>query len=169
MANDKLGRPSKEKNALLRNQVSYLLWNGKLETTLAKAKSVQRVAEKLITAAINSYTDTVKVEKEIKDSKGVKVKTEVLNDGPKKLQARRKLMSYLYDIQEQRGEKETKAAFNARIEGINHPIIEKVFNVYAPKYAERAKTLGQGGGYTRIIKLGQRRGDAAETAIIELI
>lgn len=169
MANDKLGRPSKERNALLRNQVSYLLWNGKIETTLAKAKSVRSVAEKLITLAINSYTDTVKVEKEIKDAKGVKVKQEVINDGPKKLQARRKLMSYLYDIQEQRGDKETKTAFKTRIEGINHPIIEKVFNVYAPKYAERAKELGQGGGYTRVIKLGQRRGDAAEMAIVELI
>lgn len=169
MANDKLGRPSKERNAMLRNQVTDLLWNGKVETTLAKAKSVRSIAEKLLTAAINSYDDTVKVEKEIKDAKGVKVKKEVVNDGPKKLNARRKLMSYLYDKQEQRGEKETKASFVARTEGINHPLIEKIFNVYAPKYAERAKKLGQGGGYTRIIKLGARRGDAAEMAVVELI
>ena len=54
MANDKLNRPSKERNALLRNQVSYLLWNGKLETTLAKAKSVASQAEKILTLAINS-------------------------------------------------------------------------------------------------------------------
>lgn len=169
MANDKLGRPSKERDALLRNQVTNLLWNGKIETTLAKAKSVRSIAEKLLTAAINSYEDTVKVVKEVKDEKGTKVKKEVLNDGPKKLQARRKLMSYLYDVQEQRGEKETKALFVARTEGINHPLIEKVFNVYAPKYAERAKKLGQGGGYTRIVRLGARRGDAAEMAIVELI
>ncbi len=169
MANDKLGRPSKERDALLRNQVTNLLWNGKIETTLAKAKSVRSIAEKLLTAAINSYEDTVKVVKEVKDEKGTKVKKEVLNDGPKKLQARRKLMSYLYDVQEQRGEKETKASFVARTEGINHPLIEKVFNVYAPKYAERAKKLGQGGGYTRIVRLGARRGDAAEMAIVELI
>ena len=169
MANDKLGRPSKERKALLRNQVTNLLWYGKIETTVAKAKSVRSIAEKLLTAAINSYEDTVKVQKEIKDAKGVKVKTEVINDGPKKLQARRKLMSYLYDVQEQRAEKESKASFVARTEGINHPLIEKIFNVYAPKYAERAKKLGQGGGYTRIIKTTTRRGDAAEMAVVELI
>ncbi len=84
MANDKLGRPSKERNALLRNQVTNLLWNGKIETTLAKAKSVRSIAEKLLTAAINSYEDTVKVVKEVKDEKGVKVQKEVLNDGPKR-------------------------------------------------------------------------------------
>ena len=56
-----------------------------------------------------------------------------------------------------------------RVKGVNHPLIEKIFNVYAPKYAERAKELGTGGGYTRIIKLGERRGDAAEKVIIELV
>lgn len=169
MTNQKLGRPSKETNALVRGLVTDLLWLGKIETTVAKAKSVRAEAEKLITLAINTYEDTVKVTKEIKDAKGVKVKTEVVNDGPKKLQARRKLMSYLYDRQEQRQPKESKDAFKARTEGINHPLLEKIFNVYAPKYAQRAKEVGQGGGYTRIIKLGARRGDAAEMAIIELI
>lgn len=169
MANEKLGRPSKERNAMLRGQVSTFLWNGKIETTLAKAKSTARQAEKIITLAINSYEDTVKVIKDIKGADGKKVKTEVLNDGPKKLAARRKIMSYVYDLQEQRKPKESLTAFRARIEGINHPIVEKIFNVYAPKYAERAKTSGQGGGYTRIIKLGQRRGDAAQMAIVELV
>lgn len=169
MTNQKLGRPSKETNALVRGLVTDLLWFGKIETTVEKAKSARSMAEKLITLAINTYEDTVKVVKEIKDAKGVKVKTEVVNDGPKKLQARRKMMSYLYDRQEQRQPKETKDAFKARTEGINHPLLEKIFNVYAPKYAQRAKEVGQGGGYTRIIKLGQRRGDAAEMAIVELI
>lgn len=169
MANDKLGRPSKERSAMLRGLVTDLLWYGKIQTTLAKAKSVRSEAEKLLTAAIKTYKDTVTVTKEIKDDKGVKVKTEVVNDGPKKLAARRKIMAYVYDKQEQRGEKESKTAFQARVEGINHPLLEKIFNVYAPKYAERAEKLGQGGGYTRIIKLGMRRGDAAEMAVIELI
>ena len=169
MTNQKLGRPSKETNALVRGLVSDLLWFGKIETTAAKARSVRSKAEKLITLAINSYEDTVKVVKEIKDDKGVKVKTEVVNDGPKKLNARRAIMSYVYDRQEQRKPKESIDAYKARVEGINHPLLEKIFNVYAPKYAKRAKELGQGGGYTRIIKLGQRRGDASEMVVIELI
>lgn len=169
MANAKLGRPSKEKNSMLRGLVSDLLWFGKVETTVARAKSVQRQAEKLLTLAINSYEDIVKVEKEIKDAKGVKVKKSVSNDGPKKLQARRKLMSYLMDRQEQRKPKESIEAFKARTQDINHPLLEKIFNVYAPKYATRIKEVGQGGGYTRVVKLGQRRGDSAEMAIVELI
>ena len=169
MAIAKLGRPSKERNAMLRGQVSTLLWNGKIETTLAKAKATARMAEKIITLAINSYEDTLKVVKEVKGADGKKVKQEVLNDGPKKLAARRKIMAYVYDLQEQRKPKESKEAFYARTEGINHPIVEKIFNVYAPKYAERAKQVGQGGGYTRVIKLEARRGDASQMAIVELV
>ena len=169
MANAKLGRPSKEKNAMLRGLVSDLLWFGKVETTVARAKSVRSKAEKLLTLAINSYEDIVKVQKEIKDAKGVKVKTTVTNDGVKKLQARRELMSYLMDRQEQRQPKESIESFTARTKDINHPLLEKIFNVYAPKYAARIKEVGQGGGYTRIVKLGARRGDSAEMAIVELI
>lgn len=125
MANAKLGRPSKEKNSMLRGLVSDLLWFGKVETTLAKAKSVRSQAEKIITLAINSYEDIVKVSKEIKDEKGVKVKKTVSNDGPKKLQARRKMMAYLMDRQEQRKPKESVEAFEARTNGINHPLLKR--------------------------------------------
>ena len=169
MANAKLGRPSKEKNSMLRGLVSDLLWFGKVETTVARGKSVKRMAEKLITLAINSYEDIVKVEKEIKDDKGVKVKTVVTNDGPKKLPARRALMAYLMDRQEQKQPTESPEAFAARTKDIKHPLLEKIFNVYAPKYATRAKELGQGGGYTRLVKIGTRRGDVAEMCIVTLI
>ena len=165
----KLGKPTDQRDALLRNQVTELLWNGKIETTYARAKEVQKVAEKLLTAAINTYTDTVKKIETRKNDKGQEIKIELVNDGPKKLAARRKIMAYVYDLQEQRKEKESKANFKARTENIRHPLPEKIFNEYAPKYAQRAKELGPKGGYTRVIKLGARRGDAAEGAIIELV
>ena len=165
----KLGKPSDQRDALLRNQVTELLWNGKIETTYARAKEVQKVAEKLITAAINTYTDTVKKIETRKNDKGQDIKVELVNDGPKKLAARRAIMASVYDLQEQRKEKESKAIFVARTENIRHPLIEKIFNEYAPKYAQRAKEVGTKGGYTRVIKLGARRGDAAEGAIIELV
>ena len=165
----KLGLPTKERKALLRNQVSELLWNGKIETTFARAKEVQKTAEKLLTDAIKTYTDTVKKIETRKNAKGQDIKIELVNDGPKKLAARRTIMAYVYDLQEQRKDNETKANVVARTQGIRHPLIEKIFNEYAPKYAQRGKEKGQMGGYTRIIKMGARRGDSAEVAIIELV
>lgn len=169
MAIAKLNRPTKERVILIRNQASSLLWDGKIETTTARAKEVQKYAEKILTLAINTYKDTVKAVKNEVDSKGVKVKREVLNDGPSKLNARRKIMSKLFDRQEQRQPKESKENFIERTKDIYHPLIEKIFNVYAPKYAERNKQNGQGGGYTRVLKTSVRRGDNAQLCIVELI
>lgn len=165
----KLGRPTDQREALLRNQVTELLWNGKIETTYARAKEVQKIAEKLLTKAINTYTDTVKKVETRKNSAGKDIKVELVNDGPKKLAARRAIMAVVYDLQEQRQDKETAANFRARTANIQHPLIEKIFNEYAPKYAQRAKELGTKGGYTRVLKMGNRRGDSAEAAIIELV
>lgn len=95
----KLNRPTKERIALIRGQASSFLWDGKIETTEARAKTLRSYVEKILTLAINSYEDTVKVTKTEVDSKGVKVKREVVNDGPKKLAARRAIMSKLYDRQ----------------------------------------------------------------------
>lgn len=169
MANAKLNRPTKERLSLLRNQASDLLWNGKVTTTSAKAKSLRSYVEKILTLAINSYEDTVKVIKNDVDSKGVTVKREVINDGPTKLAARRLIMAKLFDRQEVRQDKESKASFVERTKDINHPLIEKIFNVYAPKYAQRNKENGQGGGYTRVLKMEMRRGDAAQMCIVELV
>ena len=164
----KLSKRPSIRDGLIRNQVTTLLWTGKVETTLARAKAVSRVADKLLTKAINTYTDTVKVDKDVVID-GVTTKKQVLNDGPKKLAARREIMANVYDIQEQRAANESKSDFIARTEDIKHPLLEKIFNVYAPKYAQRKEELGQGGGYTRIVKCGPRRGDAAERAIITLV
>lgn len=165
----KLGRATDQRMAVLKNQVSMFLWNGKLETTLDRAKEVRRLAEKYITLAMRTYEDTVTVTKEKVNLKNEKVAVEFTNDGVKKLAARRRLMACLYDLQEIKGEKEKGTTYKARTKEIKHPLIEKLFNDYAPKYAAREKELGQGGGYTRILKLGARRGDAAEKVILELI
>jgi len=165
----KLGRPTDERLAVLRSQASYLLWYGRIETTEPKAKSLQSYVEKIITLAVNSYKDTVKVEKEVVDAKGQKVKKEVINDGAKKLHARRQIMNKVYALKEVQQDGEKKAEFVKRTEDVNHPLIEKIFNIYAPKYDKRKEETGNGGGYTRIIKTGTRKGDRASMAIIELV
>lgn len=165
----KLGKTTKQRMALLRGQASQLLWYGKIETTEARAKELQSYVEKIITKAINTYDDVVEYDVVIKDKKGKEVKTTSVKDGPKKLAARRAIMTKTYDLQEIKAFNESKKDFKKRTEQIQHPLMEKLFNEIAPKYAQRKEELGQGGGYTRIYLLGQRRGDAAETAIIELI
>lgn len=173
MIERKLGRPTDQRMALLRGQVTELLWYGKIETTYDRAKEVQKMAEKLLTVAINSYKDTYnKVEDRKRPGKkgGIEeYKVEIVNDGPKKLAARRKIMSVVYDVPEVMKENESKTSFRERTEHIKHPLVEKIFNEYAPKYDARATELGQKGGYTRVLKLGFRRGDSAELAIVELV
>ncbi len=166
----KLGRTSEQRMAIIRNQASELLWNGRLETTVDRAKEVRSYAEKLLTLAIKTYEDTVTVTKTVKQGKdGAPVEMQFVNDGPKKLAARRKLMASLRDLQEQRAEGEKAADFRDRTKDVKHPLIEKIFREYAPFYAKRAQAFNQGGGYTRIVKLGGRRGDNAELAIIEMV
>ena len=165
----KLGRTSKERNALLRNLASQLLWYGKIETTAEKAKELRSYVEKLITKAVNSYDDNIEYEVVKKDAKGKEVKVTGVKDGAKKLAARRAIMAKTYDLQEIKAFNEKKSEFKARTADIKHPLMDKIFNEIAPKYAARKEELGQGGGYTRIYLLGERRGDGAETAIIELV
>jgi large subunit ribosomal protein L17 len=164
----KLNQQQDQRQATLRNLVSSLLWHGRIETTLARAKETRRIAEKLITLAVKEHANTVKVVKEVADG-DEKLKHEVTNDAPSKLAARRRLMQYLYDIPEMKKDDESKFDYRKRTANINHPLVEKMFREYGPKYYKRAKDLGQGGGYTRIIKKGPRRGDAAEVVILELV
>ncbi len=165
----KLGRTSAQRNAMLRNQASELLWYGRIKTTQAKAKELQPYVEKIITKAVNTYDlneekDVVKT-----DSKGKEVTVKVIKDSPKKLAARRAIMAKLRDLQEIKAFNEKKSDYKARTKDIKHPLMEKLFNEIAPKYAQRKEEVGQGGGYTRIYLLGERRGDGAEEAIIELV
>lgn len=164
----KLGKATDMRMALLKNQVSQLLWNGKLETTEARAKEVQKLAEKYITLAVNTYKDIIDVEK-IKTVKGKETKVVVRNDGPKKLAARRRLIANLADLQEQKQPKETGIAYKVRTKDVRHPLIEKMFEVYAPRFDKRSEELGTKGGYTAIHKMTARRGDAAEMALVVVL
>ncbi|MDO4568296.1 MAG: 50S ribosomal protein L17 [Clostridia bacterium] len=163
MPNRKLGKPTDQRVAMLRNLTTALLWNGRIITTEARAKDVRPIAEKIITLAVAEYKNSTTGKKEIKNDKDQIVEVETYVDLPSKLHARRQIMSYLYDIPIPKGRKESKTEYRKRIKGIGHPVVERLFREIAPAMD------GRTGGYTRIMKLGPRRGDAAEMAIIELV
>lgn len=166
MINRKLGRAGDQRRAILRNQTTALLWNGKIVTTLQRAKEVRSIAEKIITLAAKEYNNNIMVTKKTMNDKSQIVEKEVRNDAPSKLHARRRMMAYLYEIPPVKNpdkKKEDKADFKQRVRDIHYPVIEKVFNELGPKYENRP------GGYTRMIKMGPRRGDAAEMVILELV
>ncbi len=165
----KLGVNATQRIALIKNQASALLWHGKIETTEARAKEVASYVAKILTLAIKTYADTVETEVKVADTKGKETSKTLVKDGDKKLNARRKIMAMVNDLQEVKGFKESKADFKKRTDAIKYPLIEKIFDEYAPKYAARKEEKGQSGGYTRIYKLGPRKGDAAEVVIIELV
>ena len=171
MAHRKLGRPSDQRQAMLRNQVTNLIWYGKIETTLARGKEVQSIAEHLITIAMRQCDNTVEVTKKTKNDKQQIVELTVTNDAPERLAARRRVMSYLYDIPVIQGEngEEDRDDFKKRKAEVKHKVVEKLFREIAPKYKKRAEEKGQGGGYTRIVRKGPRRGDGAEMVILELV
>jgi large subunit ribosomal protein L17 len=169
MSTNKIGKPTDQRVALVTNQATDLLWFGRIETTLDRAKEASKLAEKCITIAINGYKDVVTEEKKTVDAKGKEKTVKVSKDGTTKLNARRKLIALLNDRQEQKKKGEKKEAFEARTQGIKHPLIEKLFDDLAPKYDARNAEKGQAGGYTRVIKTSVRRGDATQLAIVELV
>ena len=165
----KLGRTASQRKAMLRNLTTNLLWYGRIETTEAKAKEVRSIVDKMITLAIREYDQTVEVEKEFYNDKKQIVKQTFTNDLPSKLHARRLMMAYLYDIKEDKKVDESKADYKERTKDNKHPVVEKLFREYGPKYRARNQEKNCAGGYTRIYKVGPRRGDAAEMVIIELV
>lgn len=173
----KLGRTSSQRKALLRNQVTNLLYHGKIVTTEAKAKEIRKIAEGLIALAVKEKDnfETVKVQAKVavkdKDGKRVKevvdgkrvtkfdtVEKEIKKDLPSRLHARRQMLKVLYPITE------VPVAGAGRKKNTKEiDLVAKLFDEIAPKYADRK------GGYTRIVKIGQRKGDAAMEVLIELV
>ena len=173
----KLGRTSSQRKALLRNQVTDLLYYGKIVTTEAKAKEIRKIAEGIIALGVKECNnfDTVKVTAKVarkdKDGKRVKevvdgkkvtvydeVEREIKKDQPSRLHARREMLKVLYPVVEVPTDAAGKKAGTKKVD-----LTSKLFDEYGTKYA------GRKGGYTRIIKIGQRKGDAAMEVILELV
>ena len=173
----KLGKTSNQRKALLRNQVTALLYHGKIRTTEARAKEIRKIAEGLIALAVKERDNyetvkvTAKVPRKDKDGKRVKevvdgkkvtvydeVEKEIKKDKPSRLHARRQMLKVLYDVTEvptqAAGRKKNTKAID---------LTAKLFDEIAPKYQSR------NGGYTRIVKIGQRKCDAAMEVLIELV
>ena len=196
----KLGRTSDQRKALLRNQVTALLYNGKIVTTEARAKEVRKIVEPLITLAVKEKDNfetvkvTAKVARKDKDGKRVKqivdkntkavlsethrdkdgkilkiengmtvtvydeVEKEIKKDLPSRLHARRQILRVLYPVVEVPKEAAGRKRNTREVD-----LVAKMFDEYGTKYADRK------GGYTRIIKIGPRKGDAAMQVILELV
>jgi len=162
---------------MLRSLTTNLLYHGKITTTEARAKEVRRQVEKLITLAVKEHgnftEETVKAKVPQKDRNGKRVKTEVngkkvtvydevektiKKDSPSRLNARRKILSVLYPVTEVPADGRKRRSMSKKID-----MPAKMFDEIAPRYTNRP------GGYTRIVKIGARKGDAAEMVLLELV
>ena len=167
----KLSRTSDQRKALLRSQVTSLLYHGKIVTTEAKAKEIRKIAEGLVAMAVRekdnfeTVTVTAKVARKDADGKRVKevvdgkkvtvydeVEKKIKKDQPSRLHARREMLKVLYPVKEGENKKAKEV-----------DMVAKLFDEIAPKYADR------NGGYTRIVKIGHRKGDAAMEVLLELV
>ena len=156
----KLGRTASQRKALIRAEVTNLLHHGKIITTEAKAKEIRKVAEKLIALAVKEKDnfETVTVVDGKKVTVYETVQKEIKKDLPSRLHARRQMLKVLYPVTEVPTEAAGKKANTKKVD-----LTAKLFDEYAPKYAER------NGGYTRIVKIAQRKGDAALKVVLELV
>ena len=163
----KLGRTSNQRKALIRSQVTALLYHGKIVTTEARAKEIRKVAEGLIALAVkekdNFETVTVTAKVARKDENGKRVKEvvngkEIKKDKPSRLHARRQMLKVLYDVTEV-----PTAAAGKKKNTKSVDLPAKLFDEIAPKYVSR------NGGYTRLVKIGLRHGDGAMEVLLELV
>ena len=173
----KLGRTSSQRKALLRGQVTALLYNGRIVTTEARAKEVRKIAEGIIARAVKEkdnfeeVTVKAKVPRKDKDGKRVKevvdgkrvtiydeVDKTIKKDMPSRLHARREILKVLYPVKDVSKEIPGRKKNTKQID-----LVAKLFDEIAPKYADR------NGGYTRIVKIGQRKGDGALEVLLELV
>jgi len=173
----KLGRTSSQRKAMLRTLTTQLIYHGKITTTETRAKEVRRLAEKLITLAVKekdnftTHTVTAKVPQKDKDGKRVKtvedgrkvtvyneVEKNIKKDNASRLAARRKMLSVLYPVTEAPADSRRMRKDSKEID-----MAALMFDKYGDKYA------GRNGGYTRMIKMGPRRGDAAPMVVLELV
>ena len=173
----KLGRTSSQRKAMIRSQVTALLYHGSIKTTEARAKEIRKVAEGLIALAVKEKDNfetvivTAKVAKKDAEGKRVKevvngkkvtvydeVQKEIKKDKPSRLHARRQMLKVLYDVTEV-----PTAAAGKKKNTKSVDIPAKLFDEVAPKYVSR------NGGYTRIVKIGQRKGDGAMEVLLELV
>ena len=173
----KLGRTSDQRKALLRGQVTSLIQHGRIITTQAKAKEVQKIVDGIIALAVKEKDnyEMVKVSAKVpvkdKDGKRVKevidgkkvtkyetVEKEIKKDLPSRLHARRQMLKVLYTVKDVPAENAGKKRNTKEVD-----LVAKLFDEYGVKYADRK------GGYTRIIKIGQRKGDAAMEVVLELV
>ena len=173
----KLSRTSAQRKALIRNQVTALLYNGKIITTEAKAKEIRKEAEHLIALAVrekDNYEEvTVKAKvarkdkdgnriKEVVDGKKVTVYDEIdkkiKKDSPSRLHARRQMMKVLYPVT-----KVPEGNAGRKKNTVKVDMAAMLFDEIAPKYTNRE------GGYTRIVRIGPRKGDGAMQVLIELV
>ena len=173
----KLGRTSSQRKAILRSQVTALVNNGKIRTTEARAKETAKIVEGLIALAVKERDNfetvkvTAKVARKDKDGKRVKevvdgkkvtvydeVEREIKKDLPSRLHARRKMLQVLYPVTELPEDNSGRKKNTKEVD-----LVEKLFDEIAPKYTNR------NGGYTRIVKIGQRKGDGALEVLLELV
>ena len=177
MAYRKLGRTSSQRKAMMRSLTTNLLYNGKIVTTEARAKEIRGMAEGLIALAVREkdnyeeVTVKAKVPRKDKDGKRVKevvdgkkktvydeIEKTIKKDMPSRLHARRQMLKVLYPVTE------VPTTVAGRKKGTKKvDLTAKLFDEIAPKYANR------NGGYTRIVKIGQRKGDGAMEVLIELV